>query len=321
MQESTCIAGVDVAKAELVISVEELSTCVQAIPNEAAAIRAWLGALPASSIVAMESSGTYHQLLAQLAQEAGVLVYILNARDVHMYAKAISARAKTDRLDACVIARYVREHRAHLKAWSPCSGVSQRLQQLLDRRDKLVEQLVRVRQCLRDVPELQAASKQLVTAFEDVKAQIDQLVAQLMSEEPSLERAAARLESITGVGRQSSVRLASLFGRIPFSNINAVVGYSGLDPRPNDSGTKHGKRRLSKRGPVALRKALYLMAFAACHSKLYAPFYTELKQRLSTTEALVILARKLLRTAWGVWKSGKPFDPARFTAENACKKT
>ena len=320
MQEQTVIAGVDVAKAELVVSVDEHSAHAQKIPNESDAIVTWLQSRPPRSIVAMESSGPYHKLLAQLAHEAGMRVYVLNARDVHMYAKAIIGRAKTDRLDAAVIVRYVRENQAHLRTWQPCAGVAERVQELLNRRSKLMREQVRTRQCLGSTSALQEISKPLLLAFKTALKDVDDLVTQLVAQEPELERGAKRLEGITGFGMQSSVRLAALFTRIPFENANAVVAYSGLDPRPNDSGAKHGRRRLSKRGPAALRWQLYMAAFAANNSMLFKPYHQELRKKHSTTESTVILARKLLRIAWAVWKSGKEFDPTKYMVESACEK-
>ena len=320
MQEQTVIAGVDVAKAELVVSVDEHSAHAQKIPNESAAIVAWLGTLPAHSIVAMESSGPYHKLLAQLAHAAGMRVYVLNARDVSMYAKAISARGKTDRLDALVIVRYVREHKEHLRVWQPCAGVAERIQEVLNRRHNLTQQQVRTRQCLGSATGMKEITKPLLLAFKTALKEIDQLLARLVAQEPELERGAKRLLGITGIGMQSSVRLAALFTRIPFENANAVVAYSGLDPRPNDSGTKHGRRRLSKRGPAPLRWQLYMAGLAASRSKLLKPYYEQLREKHSTTESAVILARKLLRIAWAVWKSGKEFDPTKYMVEIACEK-
>ena len=326
MQESSCIAGVDVAKAELVVSVDEGSTSVQHISNHAEAIAAWLRELPARSVVAMESSGPYHQLLAQMAHAAGMHVYVLNARDVHMYAKALSARGKTDRLDALVISRYVREHREHLRPWQPCAGVAELVQRVLERRSELTQQRVSIRQSLRFIEPLHSVADQLEQAFKQALEHIDGLLVALLAQEPKLDAAAQNLQSITGVGMQAGIRLAALFARIPFANANAnananaVVAYSGLDPRPNDSGTKRGRRRLSKRGPAGLRKQLYLVALAACRSKLMKPYYLKLREKFSSTESLVILARKLLRVAWAVWRAGKGFDPELFARENACKK-
>ena len=103
---------------------------------------------------------------------------------------------------------------------------------------------------------------------------------------------------------------------------SGLVAYSGLDPRPNDSGSKSGRRRISKRGSPELRRQLYLAAFAASHSKALGPLYRSIKAKgFKTTQALVILARKLLRVAWAVWKTGKPFDPSLMIAPAACAKT
>ncbi len=312
MQEQICIAGVDVSKAELVICMDDRMSGIQQVPNEAEAIGRWLQKLPQTSIVAMESSGIYHRLLAQLAHSAGFRVYVLNARDVHMYAKAISARAKTDRLDAHVIVRYVRENMEHLRVWKPGAEVSEHLQQLLDRGDKLTDELVKIRQSLRDVPQLKLQLKQLEGVFKDVKAQIDKMVEQLLGQEPKLQEDYRRLKTITGVGLQAGARLSALFSKIEFANADAVIAYSGLDPRANDSGTKRGRRSLSKRGPAALRRQAYMMAMGACNSKLFKPYYEKLRTRFAGTEALVILGRKLLRIAWAVWKSGKTFDRSMF---------
>lgn len=321
MQESICIAGVDVAKAELVVCVDEGAASVLHVPNEAQAIATWLTSLPSDCVMAMESSGPYHQLLAQMAYAAGMCVYVLNARDVHMYAKALGARGKTDRLDAVVIARYVREHHQYLKAWKPCTGMADLVQRVLDKRSALTQQRVGIRLSLRSMTQLDAVAKQLDAAIEQALKQIDGVLLQLVKQEPEMDEAAQRLQSITGIGQQSGLRLAALFARIPFENAGAVVAYSGLDPRPNDSGTKHGRRKLSKRGPASLRHQLYLVAFAACHSKLMKPYYLRLREKFSTTESLVILARKLLRVAWAIWKSGKSFDSVAFAAVNACQKT
>ena len=320
MQAAICIAGVDVAKAELVISTDPDSGTVQSIANNEQAIGAWLQTLAPCSVVAMESSGIYHQHLAQLAYAAGMQVYVLNAQDVHLYAKAISSRAKTDRLDAAVIGRYVREHYKHLRHWVPGNPTGLLLQSILDRRCKLVEQLVVVRQSLKEVPQLQDVAKQLEQAYKSVMQQMDELLVELLKQEPALEIGARRLQSITGFGLHAAVRLATLFTRVEFANANAVVAYSGLDPRPNDSGTRHGRRRLSKRGPAALRRQMYLAGFTACHSHAFEEVYAALRLRMTGTQAIVALARKLLRIAWAIWKSGKEFDISKFKGQPACQK-
>ena len=94
-------SGVDVGKAELLVA-KQPSDKQQPIgeklrlPNTDSAIVKWLRTLPPGSPIAMESTGRYHQRLALLAIQAGMKVYVLNARDVHFYSKALGMRGKTD---------------------------------------------------------------------------------------------------------------------------------------------------------------------------------------------------------------------------------
>jgi len=84
-------------------------------------------------------------------------------------------------------------------------------------------------------------------------------------------------------------------------NADAFVAFTGLDPRPDDSGQHHGKRRLSKRGPPELRRRLYLAALSAIKTKVWRSLYEHYRAKgLSSTAALVILARRIARTAWSI---------------------
>lgn len=104
--------------------------------------------------------------------------------------------------------------------------------------------------------------------------------------------------------------MATLFARVPFKHSDAVVAFIGLDVRARESGTYRGRRKLTKLGPAHLRRQVWLMGFAACHTKIYKPFYEAMKARgLKSTEAIMILGRRILRIAWAVWRTDKPFDP------------
>lgn len=312
MQGCTEIYGVDVAKDELVVAMHGHNS-VRAISNERKTIDAWLGTTPKGSLVAMESTGVYHRLLAQCAHDAGMQVYVLNARDVHFYAKALGARGKTDRVDAVLIARYVAEHHAKLHAWQPGDPGQRRVEELLERRATLVSKRESVRQAFKGDHELAGELKRLDQSFDQLLAAIDAKVDELIAADTALATGRKRIASVTGFGPLGSALLAVLFARIPFTNVDAVVAYSGLDPRPNDSGKKRGTRQLSKRGPAQLRRQLYLAGFAASHSKALKPLYQALRARgFATTQAFVILGRKLLRVAFAVWKTGQPWDPARL---------
>jgi len=311
------IIGVDVAKAALVTA-RRGGKASQTIANSPAAIRAWLKALPSGACIAMESTGRYHLELASQAKACGFGVYVLNAMDVHHYAKAMGQRGKTDPLDAHLIAQYVAHQllgqgRKPLRPWQPTPRLLSELRELLKARVQLANSCARLSMALEHVAALKEEGQALKGHFKALMAQIDAKVATLMASDACLAQSCKRLQTITGVGAQGAALLATLLARIGFANSDAVVAYSGLDPRPEDSGSKRGRRRLSKKGDPQLRRQLYLCAMAATRNALFRPMYEALKARgLPSTAALVVLARKLLRIAFAVWKSGQAFEPSKL---------
>jgi transposase len=321
MQETSLIFGVDVSKATLACSANGRAEVIE-IGNHQAQIARWLAALPAGCAVAMESTGRYHLPLARLALAAGMRVYVLNARDVYFYAKALGMRGKTDRTDAQVIARYVAEHHDRLHPWSPGTALQQRIQELVRRRNGVTTHRAALRELLEQVGSLQPCVQQLNAQFELLLLEIDRQIELELQSDQELSRRSNLLRTITGIGPVGSALLAALLSRIPFANADALVAYSGLDPRPNDSGQKRGVRKLSKHGACELRRQMYLAGFAAAHSKALKPLYQAIRDRgFKPTEAFVILGRKLLRVAWAVWNSEKPFDAALLVRKTACVKT
>lgn len=307
----TSFIGVDVSKSELVISVDDQPPL--SVANDMAYITRWLAAMPRDCCIAMESTGSYHLLLAQLASQAGLVVYVLNARDVYFYAKALGARAKSDALDCAVIRRYVQEHYQSLYPWQPSTEVQQQLHALLRRRAQVSAHQAAIKQTLKHIslPGQQLAS--LMQSLKDLLEAMDRQVIDLIAKDDVMQQGCTRLQTITGIGPQTGALLTELLSRLHFANSDALVAYSGLDPRANDSGTKRGRRRLSKRGPALLRRQMYLAAFAASHSKALKPLYAHIRAKgFSTTESMVILARKLLRVAFAIWRGQTTFNPEQL---------
>lgn len=317
MQVPLRFIGVDVSKAELVIATHGQDGCLS-VANECTAIQQWLRTLAPGSLVAMESTGRYHQLLANLAAGTALPVFVLNARDVHFYAKALGARGKTDRVDARVIARYLAEHHERLHPYQAPTASQAELEQLLGQRWTVVTKRTALRESLQACgASIAQAASQLDAAFAALLHTIDGRVAALINADPQLHRARSLLQSIVGVGPQSSALLTSLLARVPFASSDALVAYSGLDPRANDSGRSRGRRRLSKRGDPALRRQMFMAAMSACRTSTFAATYQALRARgLKTTEALVILARKLLRIAFAIWRCGQPFEAHRVSGNH-----
>jgi transposase len=308
MDHNSGVYGVDVSKANLVIGqygAQPLTT----VANRAEPIAAWLAKLPKGAVVAMEATGTYHRLLAQMAHALGMQVYVLNPQTLKHYARAINQRAKTDPCDARMIARYVGHERQKLRCWQPPARAADRLSELLERRRTVVSVRETLMQSLSGLAMLKPVRQSVLASLERTVERIDILIGHEIARLPGAAALCERLQSIVGVGPVVAAQLVAVFNRLNFAHVGAFIAYTGLDPRPDDSGDRHGRRRLSKHGPSLLRCQLFNGARAAANSKLFKPLYLHLRNRgLETTEAIVILARKIARIAFALFKSGDIFD-------------
>lgn len=311
-QPDQAIIGIDVAKDNLVIAtLGQLG--VQTITNNRAGIKAWLKGIAKPSCVALESTGRYSRVVCQLAHEAGLSVYLLNALDVHHYAKAMGQRGKTDRLDAQLIAQYLMHQQSQLRLWQPTPIALEQLRSLTRCRSQIVKASVKLKMALQDTPALRKQAAAIAKQFEQTIKSIDVQLKAMLNEDAALSQGAARLRSIQGVGPLGATLLATLLARIPFQSADALVAYTGLDPRPADSGKKQGVRRLSKRGDPQIRQQMFLCAMSASRCSGFKAQYEALKLRgLPTTAAYVVVARKLLKVAFALWHSDQLFDPAKL---------
>jgi transposase len=307
MDHNQAVYGVDVSKRNLVIAGYDEQTPV-VVANHPESIAAWLTQLPRGATVAMEATGAYHQVLARLAHAAGMQVYVLNPQTLKHYAAAIGQRGKTDGCDARMIARYVVHEQAKLRRWLPPAPAADRLSQLLERRHTLVEARQTLAQSLA-VPMLKAPRQSLLANVDRTLRRLDILIRHQIARLPGMALLYERLKSIVGIGPVVAAQLVAVFSTLNFAKVDSFIAYTGLDPRPDDSGARVGRRRLSKTGPPLLRCLLYTAGMAAANSRVFKPVYRQLRERgLQTIEAIVILARKIARIAFALYKSGQCFD-------------
>jgi transposase len=306
--------GVDVAKDEIVVACSESSFPVRQIANRHAAVLAFLKKLPVGSRIGVESTGSYHELFAEAAHQLGFLVFLLNPKDTRHYAKAVGLRGKTDRVDAELIARMIAHEHTKLRAWVPPTPQQREMDRLIKRRATLVALREAAAMSLHELDGFAADLKALRTRFNQLIARIDLRVKALVEADPERKQNFARLCTITGVGPVIGTALVNTLERRPMKSADAFVAFTGLDPRPDDSGQHRGKRRLSKRGPAELRRLLYMAAMSAINTKPWRRLYEHYRTKgLSSTATLVILARRIARTAWSIYTHKTQFDPERLT--------
>lgn len=306
--------GADVAKNEIVVSCSEGSFPTRNLANQRTALLTFLKGLPTGSRIGMESTGIYHELFANLAHKHGFIVFVLNPKDARYYAKGVGMRGKTDRVDAELLARMIAHEHTKLNAWTPPTPEQYEIAQLLKRRAKLTSLRAALGMSLKGVDGFCADLKALKKRFDQVIARIDQRVKELVEANPDRKQHVTHLRTIYGVGSVVSTALVNTLERVPLKNADAFVAFTGLDPRPDDSGQHRGKRRLSKRGPSELRRLLFLAALSAVKTKAWHPLYERYREKgLSSTAVIVILARRIARTAWSMYTYKTEFDPGRLT--------
>ena len=250
------LIGVDVSKETLVWCA--LDTKPANLRNESLAIAAWLATLPAGTTVAMEATGRYHRLLANLAVAHGCRVLVLNPSDVHHYAKSLTPRATTDPIMAQVIAQYVASARG-LHDYQPVPAYVAQVRTLMGLRLGLVTEKVRLGHQRREAPELATFVDPLLTevraAIQQVTASIEKLV--------NARSEFAGLVSVPGFGALTSAYLLVLLATHAFRSSDAFVAFVGLDLRIKDSGKERKRHVLTKRGDPEARRLLFLAARVA----------------------------------------------------------
>jgi len=305
----------DVSKRDLVIAAYPDDVGAQRIANQLAAINAWLDTLPPGCVIAMEATGTYHRRLADVAHARGFAVYVVNPRAVYYYARGMGNRGKTDPGDAKLLARYVAHERAHLHRYVPPSPLCERLTTLLERRAVLVRSRQTLSQSLAELPELTRQKQTMFKAIAALLSAIDSELAKLTRSDPITAKLSLRLKTISGVGPLVSSLLCALFKRFAFRDADALIAYVGLDPRPDESGQHRGRRRLSKQGHPEWRRLLVAAAMSAARTRAWMDYAARQRAKaLPATAVHVILARKILRTAFGMYKNGQDFVPSMAQA-------
>lgn len=302
------IVGVDVAKDELVIYQAELDL-LESIPNDKAAIKKWLKALPAPVDLAIESTNTYHLAFADMAHEAGCTIYMVGGYELSHYRKGVNVRAKTDALDAKLLARYLKNEYEELHPWTPPSPLYRRLLSLFRRRAALVQARVGLVQSWANEPLLKSAFAEQVASMQRLETLVEKMISDQLKE-AGLLADLKRCTKVEGIGFLTGARLIATFQRGDFRNADAFIAFLGMDLRVSQSGQKDGRRSLTKRGDPEARRLLHNAAMSASRTSAWKAFYEEQRARgFSTTQALVILARKLARVVFALLKGQSEYQP------------
>lgn len=310
--------GIDIAKDKfdvaLLLANSKYKTKV--FPNNSkgfAALLQWLADHQASSARAcMEATGIYGDALALALTDAGYSLSIVNPAQIKAFAQAELLRNKTDAVDARLIARFAVLHQPPL--WVPPPRSLRDLQALVRRLDALNDLHTQEANRL-DVsaPTVRGSIETVLATLEAQIRDIRQKINDHIDQNPDLRQKRELLESMPGIGEATSAQLLVYLGQEGrFSKAKELGAFIGLTPRRRESGSSvFGKSRLSKMGDSRLRKALYMPAVVAMR---FNPVMAAFAKRLlaqGKPKMVVVCAimRKLVHMAFGILKSGRPFDP------------
>lgn len=285
-------AGVDVSKAYLDVAVHG-ERSVQRFTNDAQGfgrVVAWLRGFELGQVI-LEATGGYEQAALDAFHAAGLPVARVNPRQARDFAKASGQLAKTDRLDARVLA-----HMASVMpriAYQPLDDKTRRLKQFHLRRSHLVGMIVAEKQRRRQIvdPELRALLDQHIRHLQAERDRLDATIDAQVRD--SLQ--ARVLGSLKGVGRVVLTTLICDMPELGQLNRKAVAKLYGVAPLARDSGTFRG-RRTTWGGRASARSALYMAALSAVrYDPTLKAFYQGLIARGKLKKvALVAAMRKLL---------------------------
>ena len=314
------VVGVDIAKAKLDVALKMPAGKwkTKVVVNSAAGfaeLRAWLEKHGVTCAhVCMEATGVYWERLAEDLADHGFAVSVINPAQIKSFAGAMGVRTKTDAVDARVIAEFCAS--ANPRLWIAPAKSVRRLRALVGRREALVE--------LRT----QETNRLEVAATEEVRRSIEEVIAHLgqqivlierqikkdVDDDPTLRQQRELLASIPGVGDATvAMFLAHYGGELRFEKTRQAVAFAGLDTRQHESGSSvHGKPRLSKKGHSSIRRALYMPAVTAMSRTAWGKAFRDRLLAAGKPKKLILgaLMRKIVAIAYGVLKSGHPFNPA-----------
>lgn len=293
------------------------------IPNNAKGfeqLKRWLKNRRVADVhVCMEATGSYFDGIAESLADAGYTVSVVNPAQIKAYSQSLLLRAKTDKVDARVIAQFCATQ--HPAAWVAPTPVERTLRSLVRLRTNLTQTRASY-EVQRQTPNLPREAREPIDEMiEAASEQIGQVEAQIMDiidKDPKIRGRHKLLTSIAGVGDMTAAVILAEMPRIDqFHNAKAVAAFAGLSSRTRSSGTSvRGRGGICKTGSAKLRKALWWPAIVGMtHNPVLRAFCERLRAAGKPSKKIIIAAmRKLLAIAYGVLKSGRPFDGALTTA-------
>lgn len=260
------------------------------------------------ALVVLEASGGYERPVTEALENAGVSYACVNPRQAREFARSLGKLAKTDRVDAAILARMGKA--LELEPTPPADPDRQRLADLVARREVLVG-MIRAEKNRTGTTRDAWLSREIalsVRVLQDHLAAVEDQIATLVETRDRLAAEARRLRSVPGIGPAVAAVLLARLPELGQLEARQIAALAGLAPHACDSGLSRGKRHIWG-GRAGVRRALYLAAFVGSR---YDPVLKAFRKRLQdagkpTKVALTACARKLLTILNAMMRDGRDY--------------
>ncbi|MDQ2764638.1 MAG: IS110 family transposase [Pseudomonadota bacterium] len=312
------VVGIDVSKNRLDVAVRPSGESF-AVARDASGLRELLGRLEplAASVIALEATGGYETVVAASLAAAELPVVVVNPAQVRAFAQALGKRAKTDPLDAGVIAHFVE---ATKPAVRPLLDADARhLADLVARRGQIIDMMVaeRQRQKRLNAKRLQKSIARLLAALQKELSALETDIDDAVRGSPAWREKEDLLASVPGVGKVVARTLIAELPEIGTLDRRQIAALAGLAPWTRQSGQWKGKSFIGG-GRARVRSALFMAAMVgARHNPVLKAFRDKLvaagKPKIV---ALVATARKLLTILNAIVRDGQTWEAEHGAASN-----
>lgn len=303
--------GIDVSKdwLDIVVIPSGETWRTENIEDEMDVLVEKLDALKAERIV-IEATGGYERLVTTKLYLAKSPVCRVNPRRVRYFARSLGQLAKTDKLDAKVLARFGEVVKPALTQLP--SDQEQLLSALLTRREQLLAMLVAEKNRMGTAPaKVRPSLNEHITWLKNQLKELDKEVDAFINDTPELKEKDDLLQEVQGIGKQTSAKLIADVPELGFCDRKQIAALIGTAPYNHDSGYKKGQRSISG-GRPDVRSVLYMATLAATRfNPVIKVFYQRLlKAGKKKKVAIVACMRKLLTILNAMLRDRKHWNPA-----------
>ena len=300
--------GIDVSKGRLDVAVlrEERVWQVGNNPEGIASLVEQIQAVRPELIV-VEATGGYQRAVVDALFHAGLSVAVVNPARVRQFARACGLLAKTDKLDARVLAEF--GQRVQPRHYEGKTEAEKQLSALLVRRKQVEEMLKAEQNRLRTVlPSLRGSVERMITYLKEEKKQLDEQIQQLVNEQKAWQEPTKILSSAPGVGPVTTATLLAELPELGKMDRKRIAALVGVAPMNYDSGRKRGYRK-TKGGRTEVRSVLYMSTLVATRYNplIRAQYQHLLKRGKEKKVALTACMRKFLTILNAMARDQQPF--------------